>query len=111
MSETRDPRYPRPMGPEQWREAFRELEFRVEALRAAVVEAEGSFNVTSEQADRVHARFTEVGDQWEAMRCSYPFGGWPGEEACRVEPAVPYESAAHASQTADGDGAAGGGRA
>jgi hypothetical protein len=108
VSETRDPRFPQPMGPEQWRATFRELELRIEALRNAVVEAEGSFNMTSEQADRIHARFTEVGEQWEAMRCSYPFGGWPGEDACRVESTVPYESAAYAPEAqavvADGAG-------
>jgi hypothetical protein len=26
------------------------------------------------------------------MHCTYPFGGWPGQEDCRFEPPVTYDS-------------------
>ena len=39
-----------------------------------------------------------VGEQVHAMHCTYPFGGWPGQEDCRFEPPVPYESDAGGDQ-------------
>jgi len=48
--------------------------------------------------ERIHARFDDLGEQVHAMHCTYPFGGWPGQEDCRFEPPVPYESEARRAQ-------------
>jgi len=94
MSESRMLRNPEPGERERWRAEFEELEIRVEALRQAVMEGARAFNLDNDVVERMHSRFTEVGDQWQQMRCLYPFGGWPGQEECRVEPHVAYESEA-----------------
>jgi hypothetical protein len=96
MSETRNLQHPGPSEPERWREQFRDLEMRMEALREAVQEAAHSFTLGREEVDRIHHRFVEVGEQWEQLRCVYPFDGVPGQDACRVEPEVSYESEARA---------------
>jgi len=68
----------------------------MEELREAVQEAAHSFTLGREEVDRIHRRFVEVGEQWERLRCVYPFDGLPGQDACRVEPEVSYESEAGA---------------
>ena len=50
--------------------------------------------------ERIHARFDDVGEQLHEMHCTYPFGGWPGQEDCRFEPAVTYDSDAHKAEDA-----------
>ncbi len=85
-------------GPREWRADYDELELRMDALREAYTEAIRSFNVDDALVERIHARFDDLGEQIHRMHCSYPWGGWPGQEACRFEPAVPYESAAKPAQ-------------
>lgn len=92
MSETRNPRYAGVEGPEPWQREFDELELRMTALREAYLAAVQSFALGDEQVERLHARFEDLRDQVERLRCMYPFAGVPGREACRTEPAVPYES-------------------
>jgi hypothetical protein len=100
MSETRNLRHPEPGDLEAWRAAFDELDLRMEALRQAFVDGVRAFNMTDEIVERIHARFDDLGEQVHAMHCTYPFGGWPGQEDCRFEPSVPYESEAHDPGTA-----------
>jgi hypothetical protein len=100
MSETRNLHHPEPSDVEKWRAAFDDLELRMDALRQAFLDGERAFNMTDEMVERIHARFDDVGEQLHAMHCTYPFGGWPGQEDCRFEPPVRYESDATAS--ADG---------
>jgi hypothetical protein len=69
MSETRDLRSPAPADGEDWRLQFDELELRVEGLRRAFLEGVRSFT-----------------------DCTYPFGGRPGQDDCRFEPKVAYDS-------------------
>jgi hypothetical protein len=95
MSESRFLRNPEPVDREQWRAQFDELVLRMEALRQAVLDGAREFNVTEETVGRIHARFDDVGEQWQRMHCTYPFGGWPGQEDCRLEPPITYESDAH----------------
>ena len=96
MSETRYLSHPGPVGPEAWRAQFRELETRMQALRGAVQEGERSFNLTGEHVERIHRRFGELGEQWDMLRCAYPFAGVPGQDACTVEAEIAYESEARA---------------
>jgi hypothetical protein len=56
--------------------------------------------MTDEIVERIHARFDDVGEQLHEMHCTYPFGGWPGQEDCRFEPAVTYQSDAHKAEDA-----------
>jgi hypothetical protein len=100
MSETRNLRHPEPGEMDAWRAAFDELELRMDALRQAFLEGERAFNMTDEIVERIHERFDDVGEQLHAMHCTYPFGGWPGQEDCRFEPRVPYESDATTSSEA-----------
>ena len=51
-----------------------------------------SFTMTDEAVERIHARFDDLGEQLHKMHCTYPFGGWPGQEDCRFEPPVTYDS-------------------
>jgi hypothetical protein len=92
MSETRNLRHPEPGDAQAWRAAFDELELRMDSLRQAFLDGVRSFNMTDEIVERIHARFDDLGEQIHAMHCTYPFGGWPGQEACRFEPPVTYES-------------------
>lgn len=92
MSETRNPRYPGSEATEPWQRAFDELELRMSGLREAYREAVGSFALDDGLVARLHARFEALREQVERMRCEYPYAGVPGREACRSEPAVPYES-------------------
>jgi hypothetical protein len=98
MSETRNPRAPAPGDVQQWRADFDELELRMDALRQAFTDGVRSFTMTDEIVERIHARFDDVGKQVHRMHCTYPFGGWPGQEDCRFEPPTPYESDAGTSQ-------------
>ena len=100
MSETRNLRHPEPGDVEIWRQEFDELDLRMDALRQAFLDGVRSFNMTDEIVERIHARFDDVGEQLHAMHCTYPFGGWPGQEDCRFEPAVPYQSDAHQARDA-----------
>ena len=95
MSETRNLRHPEPGDVDTWRQQFDELDLRMDALRQAFLDGVRSFNMTDEIVERIHARFDDVGEQLHEMHCTYPFGGWPGQEDCRFEPAVPYDSDAH----------------
>jgi rubrerythrin len=97
MSESRFLQHAGATETEAWRQAFDEFEHRVEALRDAVLEASRAFTVDDELVERMHRRFTDVGEQWQRMRCEYPFAGVPGREDCRVEPLVSYESDAGTS--------------
>jgi hypothetical protein len=54
--------------------------------------------MTDEIVERIHARFDDVGEQLHKMHCTYPFGGWPGQEDCRFEPPAPYDSDAGSGQ-------------
>lgn len=92
MSETRDPRHPPSGEVQQWRADFDELELRMDALRQAFTDGVRSFTMTDEVVERIHARFDDVGEQLHRMHCTYPFGGWPGQEECRFEPPAPYDS-------------------
>lgn len=94
MSETRNLRHPEPGDVESWRAAFDELDLRMDALRKAFLDGVRAFNMTDEIVERIHARFDDLGEQVHAMHCTYPFGGWPGQEDCRFEPPVTYESEA-----------------
>ena len=94
MSETRNPRHPESGDVQQWRADFDELELRMDALRQAFTEGVRSFAMTDAIVERIHARFDDLGEQVHAMHCTYPFGGWPGQEDCRFEPPVTYESEA-----------------
>jgi hypothetical protein len=98
MSETRNLRHPASGDVQQWRADFDELELRMDALRQAFTEGVRSFTMTDEIVERIHARFDDVGEQVHRMRCEYPFGGWPGQEACRFEPPVTYDSDARPGQ-------------
>jgi hypothetical protein len=97
MSETSIPRHPGTGDVQQWRADFDELELRMDALRQAFTEGVRSFAMTDEIVERIHARFDDVGEQVHRMHCTYPFGGSPGQEACRFEPPVTYESDARPS--------------
>ena len=48
--------------------------------------------MTVETVERIHGRFDDLGEQLHKMHCTYPFGGWPGQEDCRFEPPVTYDS-------------------
>jgi len=98
MSETRKPVRPAHGDARRWQTEFDELELRMDALRQAFTEAIRSFEMTEETVERIHARFDDLGEQVHAMHCTYPFGGWPGQEDCRFEPPVPYESEARRAQ-------------
>jgi hypothetical protein len=95
MSETRSLRNPSPGDVETWRAQFDELELRMDALRQAFLDGARSFTMTVETVERIHGRFDDLGEQLHKMHCTYPFGGWPGQEDCRFEPPVTYESDAH----------------
>lgn len=92
MSETRNLRNPEPGDVESWRAEFDELELRMDQLRQAFLDGVRSFAMTDEIVERIHARFDDLGVQVHAMHCTYPFGGQPGQEECRFEPPVTYES-------------------
>lgn len=92
MSETRNLRHPEQGDAQQWRAAFDELELRMDALRQAFADGVRSFALTDETVERIHRRFDDLGVQVHKMHCTYPFGGWPGQEECRFEPPVTYES-------------------
>jgi hypothetical protein len=92
MSETRNLRHPAGGDVEKWRVEFDELELRMNALREAYLDGVRSFALDDQAVERIHARFDDLGEQLHKMHCTYPFGGWPGQEDCRFEPAVPYES-------------------
>ncbi len=94
MNETRRPGRPPSGEARQWQAQFDELELRMDAFRQAFLEGIRSYEMTEEVVERIHARFDDVGEQVHAMHCTYPFGGWPGQEDCRFEPPVPYESEA-----------------
>lgn len=94
MSETRNLRNPEPGDIDAWQTAFEELELRMDALRQAFLDGVRSFNMSNEIVGRIHARFDDVGEQLHAMHCTYPFGGWPGQENCRFEPPPTYDSEA-----------------
>jgi hypothetical protein len=94
MSETRNLRHPPAGEVEQWRKDFEELDLRMDALRQAFTDGVRSFTMTDETVERIHARFDDLGVQIHRMHCTYPFGGWPGQEACRFEPPAGYESEA-----------------
>ena len=102
MSESRNLRNPTPADVDDWRAQFDELELRMDALRRAFLEGVRSFTMTDETVERIHARFDDLGEQVHAMHCTYPFGGWPGQEDCRFEPAVAYESEAHPPNGGEG---------
>jgi len=94
MSESRNLRHPDQGDVEQWRAEFDELELRMDALRQAFTDGVRSFTMDQEIVERIHARFDDLGRQLHEMHCTYPFGGWPGQEECRFEPPVTYESSA-----------------
>ena len=98
MSETRDLRHPASGEVLQWRAEFDELELRMDALRQAFTEGARAFAMTDEIVERIHARFDDLGEQIHKMHCTYPFGGWPGQEDCRFEPRAPYETDAGKGQ-------------
>lgn len=98
MSETRKPSHPATGDVQRWRADFDELELRMDALRQAFTDGVRSFEMTDETVERIHARFDDVGEQMHEMHCTYPFGGWPGQEECRFEPRVAYESDAQPDQ-------------
>jgi hypothetical protein len=95
MSETRNLRNPGPGDVDAWRGEFDELELRMDALRQAFLDGARSFTMSDETVERIHERFDDLGEQLHKMHCTYPFGGWPGQEACRFEPQVTYESDAN----------------
>jgi hypothetical protein len=99
MSETRNLRHPDAGDVQQWRTDFDELELRMDALRQAFTDGTRSFTMTDEIVERIHSRFDDVGEQVHRMHCAYPFGGRPGQEECRFEPPVTYESDARPSQS------------
>jgi hypothetical protein len=92
MSETRNLRNPGAGDVDAWRAEFDELELRTDALRQAFLDGVRSFTMTDEAVERIHARFDDLGEQLHKMHCTYPFGGWPGQEDCRFEPPVTYDS-------------------
>jgi hypothetical protein len=94
MTEIRKPVRPGAADARRWQEEFEELELRMDALRQAFTEAIRSFEMAEETVERIHARFDDLGEQVHAMHCTYPFGGWPGQEDCRFEPRIPYETEA-----------------
>jgi hypothetical protein len=98
MSETRDLPNLGPGDVDAWRAQFDELELRMDALRQAFLDGVRSFTMADETVERIHARFDDVGEQVHKMHCTYPFGGWPGQEDCRFEPATPYDSDAGPGQ-------------
>lgn len=98
MSETRNLRHPEPAEVDDWRAAFDELELRMDALRQAFLDGVRGFNMSDEVVERIHSRFDDLGEQLHRMHCTYPFGGWPGQEDCRFEPPVTYESEAAATE-------------
>ena len=95
MSETRNLRHADEGDVQQWRADFDELDLRMDALRQAFLDGVRSFAMTGETVERIHARFDDMGEQLHKMHCTYPFGGWPGQEDCRFEPPVTYDSDAH----------------
>jgi hypothetical protein len=97
MSETRNLRHAEPGDVDAWTAAFDELELRMDGLRQAFLDGVRAFNMSDEIVERIHARFDDVGEQLHAMHCTYPFGGWPGQEDCRFEPRVTYDSDTHVS--------------
>jgi hypothetical protein len=99
MSKTHEPGRRASGEVRRWQEEFDELELRMDALRQAFIEGIRSYEMTEEVVERIHARFDDLGEQVHAMHCTYPFGGWPGQEDCRFEPAVPYESEARRTQS------------
>jgi len=99
MSESRNLRHAEPGEAGQWRADFDELELRMDALRQAFNDGMRSFSMTDEVVERIHARFDDVGRQLHKMHCTYPFGGWPGQEECRFEPPVTYETDAPGADT------------
>ena len=98
MSETRRTSHTAPGDTRRWQADFEELELRMDALRQAFTDGVRSFEMTEETVERIHARFDDVGEQLHAMHCTFPFGGLPGQEACRFEPRVAYESDARSGQ-------------
>ncbi len=92
MSESRNLRHAEPGEVEEWRAEFDELELRMDGLRQVFYEGVHSFSMSQSLVERIHARFDDVGEQLHRMHCTYPFGGWPGQEECRFEPAPGYES-------------------
>jgi hypothetical protein len=98
MSDRRTPGRPAHSEARAWQAEFDELELRMDALRQAFTEAIRSYEMTEDAVERIHARFDDLGEQVHAMHCTYPFGGWPGQEDCRFEPRVPYESEAPRTQ-------------
>jgi hypothetical protein len=92
MSESRNLRHAGQSEVERWQTEFDELELRMDALRQAFTEGVRSFALTDAAVERIHARFGDLGTQVDAMRCTYPFGGSPGQEECRFEPPVTYDS-------------------
>ena len=92
MSETRNLMNPGPGDVDAWRTEFDELELRMDALRQAFLDGVRAFTMTDEIVERIHARFDDMGEQLHKMHCTYPFGGWPGQEDCRFEPPLTYDS-------------------
>ncbi len=92
MSETRETGHATSGEVRRWQADFEELELRMDGLRQAFTEAMRSYEMTEEIVERIHARFDDVGEQVHAMHCTYPFGGWPGQEACRFEPPITADS-------------------
>ena len=97
MSETRNLRHAEQGDADQWRAEFEELDLRMDTLRQAFLDGVRSFTMSEEVVERIHARFDDVGEQLHKMHCTYPFGGWPGQEDCRFEPPITYESDATSS--------------
>ena len=93
MSETRKTGHASSADVRRWQADFDELELRMDSLRQAFTEAMRSYEMTEEIVERIHARFDDVGEQVHAMHCTYPFGGWPGQEVCRFEPPKASDSA------------------
>ncbi len=98
MSESRNLRHAEPGDAEAWRAEFDELELRMDALRQTFQEGVRSFSMSQATVERIHARFDDVGEQVRKMHCTYPFGGWPGQEECRFESPPAYESDARGSE-------------
>jgi hypothetical protein len=92
MSETRNLRHADQGDVARWRAEFDELELRMDALRQAFLDGVRSFTLNDENVERIHARFDDLGEQLHRMHCTYPFGGWPGQEDCRFEPPLTYDS-------------------
>lgn len=86
MGEMHTPGRPASGDVRRWQADFEELELRMDALRQAFTEGIRSYEMTEEIVERIHSRFDDVGEQVHAMHCTYPFGGWPGQQVCRFEP-------------------------